>query len=41
MITETVMLSTEYLKTARTFLRVAKSIADQAIADRLNALAED
>ena len=35
------MLSEEYLKTARTFLRVAKNITDQAIADRLKALAED
>ena len=35
------MLSKEYLKTARTFLRVAQNIGDQAIADRLKALAED
>jgi hypothetical protein len=33
------MRSKEYLKTARTFLRMAKNIADQAIADRLKALA--
>jgi hypothetical protein len=35
------MLSKVYLKTARTFLRMAKNITDQAIADRLNALAGD
>jgi hypothetical protein len=34
-------ISKEYLKTARTFLRVAQNIADQAISDRLKALAED
>ena len=34
------MLSKEYLATARTLLRVARSMADQAIADRLKALAE-
>jgi hypothetical protein len=35
------MLSKEYLKTARTFLRMAQNITDQAIGDRLKALAED
>src|ERR1700740_2705233 len=35
------MFSKEYLATARTLLRVARSMADQAIADRLRALAGD
>jgi hypothetical protein len=35
------MLSKEYLNTARTLLRVARSMTDQAIADRLKVLAED
>lgn len=35
------MLSKQYLETARTLLRVARSMADQAVADRLKALAED
>ena len=34
------MLSKEYLNTARTLLRVARSMTDQAIADRLKVLAE-
>lgn len=36
-----IMLSKHYLETARTLLRVARSMADQAIADRLKALAGD
>jgi hypothetical protein len=35
------MLSKEYLETARTLFRVARNMADQAISDRLRALAED
>lgn len=35
------MLSKEYLSTARILVRVARDMADQAIADRLRALAED
>ena len=35
------MRSEQYLKTARTLARVARNMADQAIADRLRALAED
>ena len=35
------MPSKEYLKTARTILRIAQNMTDQAIADRLKALAED
>ena len=31
----------EYLKTAETLLRVAQTMTDQAIADQLNALADD
>jgi len=34
------MLSKEYLNTARTLLRVARNMTDQAIADRLKVLAE-
>jgi hypothetical protein len=34
------MLNKEYLNTARTLLRVARSMTDQAIADRLKMLAE-
>jgi hypothetical protein len=35
------MPSGEYAKTARTLLRVAENMTDQAIVDRLKALAED
>lgn len=35
------MLSEQYLKTAYTLVRVARNMADQTIADRLKALAED
>jgi hypothetical protein len=35
------MVSKEYLETARSLFRVARSMADQMIADRLKALAED
>jgi hypothetical protein len=35
------MLGEQYLKTAYTLVRVARSMADQTIADRLKALAED
>ena len=35
------MLSKEYLETARTLFRVARNMADQTIAGRLKALAED
>ena len=35
------MLSKQYLQTARTLLRVARTMADQAVADRLKALAWD
>ena len=35
------MQSDHYLKTAHTLVRVARNIADQAIADRLRELAED
>jgi len=35
------MLSKQYLQTARTLLRVARTMADQAVADRLKALAGD
>jgi hypothetical protein len=35
------MVSKEYLGTASTLLRIAKSMTDQTIADRLRALAED
>jgi hypothetical protein len=35
------MLSKEYLETARSLFRVARNMADQAIADRLRALAQD
>ena len=35
------MLSKEYLETARTLFRIARSMANQAVADRLKALAED
>jgi len=35
------VLSEQYLKTAYTLIRVARNVADQAIADRLKALAED
>jgi hypothetical protein len=35
------MLSTQYLETARTLFRVARSMADQTVANRLKALAED
>ena len=38
---ELTMLSKEYLKTARTLLRVAQNMTDQTIADRLKALSED
>jgi hypothetical protein len=31
----------EYLETARTLLRAAKTMTDQAVADQLKALAED
>jgi hypothetical protein len=35
------MVSKEYLGTAITLLRIARSMADETIADRLRALAED
>jgi hypothetical protein len=35
------MLSKEYVSTAKTLLRVARNMTDQAIADRLKALADD
>ena len=35
------MLSKEYLETARSLFRVARNMANQAIADRLRALAQD
>lgn len=35
------MLSEQYLKTARTLVRVARNMADQTIAERLKALAQD
>lgn len=35
------MLSKEYLATAQTLFRVARNMADQTVADRLKALAED
>lgn len=35
------MLSKAYLQTAQTFFRVARNMADQTVADRLKALAED
>jgi hypothetical protein len=35
------MLSTQYLETARTLFRVARDMADQTVASRLKALAED
>jgi hypothetical protein len=38
---ELIMLSRQYLETAQTVLRVARSMADQAVADRLKALAGD
>jgi hypothetical protein len=41
LIAEPVMLSKEYLDTARTLLRVARNMTDQTIAGRLKALAED
>ena len=31
----------QYLKTAQTFLRVARTMTDQAISDQLKALADD
>jgi hypothetical protein len=34
------MLSKQYLETAQTLFRVARTMADQAVADRLKALAE-
>jgi hypothetical protein len=41
LIAEPVMLSKEYLDTARTLLRVARNMTDQTIANRLKALAAD
>jgi len=38
---ERFMVSKEYMGTARTLLRIAKNMTDQAMADRLKALAED
>jgi hypothetical protein len=35
------MVSKEYLGTARTLLRIAKSMTDQTVASRLKALADD
>jgi hypothetical protein len=35
------MLRKEYLRTAQTLFRVARNMADQTIANRLKALAED
>jgi hypothetical protein len=35
------MLGKEYLQTAQTLFRVARNMADQTVADRLKALAED
>jgi hypothetical protein len=40
LIAELIMLSKEYLETARTVFRVARNMADQTIANRLKALAE-
>jgi hypothetical protein len=40
-ITEPMMLSKQYQETARTLLRVAGSMSDQTIADRLKAVAEN
>jgi hypothetical protein len=34
------MLSKQYLETAQTLFRVARTMADQGVADRLKALAE-
>jgi hypothetical protein len=34
------MVSKQYLETAQTLFRVARTMADQAVADRLKALAE-
>jgi hypothetical protein len=41
MIVELVMVSKEYLNTARTLLRVARNMTDQTIASRLKVLADD
>jgi len=38
---ERFMVSKEYMGTARTLLRIAKNMTDQAMADRLKALADD
>ena len=40
-VVEPKMLGEQYLKTARTLVRVARNMADRTIADRLKALAED
>ena len=40
-IVEPKMLGEQYLRSARTLVRVARNMADQTIADRLKALAED
>jgi hypothetical protein len=34
-------LSKQYLETARTLFRVARNMADEAVADRLSALAQN
>jgi hypothetical protein len=41
LIAEPIMASKEYLSTARILLRVARSMTDQAIANRLKVLSED
>jgi hypothetical protein len=38
---EPIMVSKQYLETARTLFRIARNMADQTVADRLKALAED
>jgi hypothetical protein len=38
---ERFMVSKEYMGTARTLLRIAKDMTDQAMADRLKTLADD
>jgi hypothetical protein len=38
---EPIMVSKQYLETARTLFRIARNMADQTVADRLKALAGD
>ena len=38
---EPAMLNKQYLQTAQTLFRVARNMADQTVANRLKALAED